>query len=388
MSWWLDITDLDEDQKEVIRLPAVGNYLIAGPPGSGKTNLLLIRAEYLIRAGQPNVVVLMFNDPLHSFVVGGGVNYDVPSSKIRKMLSWEIVLLRENGVPVDDFPEDDLPEKRKALAVKVHQLLDAVPQLQGHLKCLLVDEVQDCLDEEIEAFFRCAENVCFAGDDRQRLFNAQNVMAGLRGRAGLTTIDLTTHYRIGHEICRAADAVGKAAGLDPVENSCNYRGAMSSVKFIECTDDEAQAAQIIATLGAQLTAYPDEMLAVAAPRKADRDFLRGRMEASPLAPNLLPHRACGTDDPAQRIYVANLMEIKGLEFRAVHLGMMQHLHRLGENQKRIAYTAITRAKTSLCVYFWGKIPGYLEQAQATIEPPKPLPDLADLFPRNAKRAVE
>jgi len=119
MSWWLDITDLDEEQKNVIELPAIGNYLILGPPGSGKTNLLLIRAEDLIRTDQPNLFVLMFNEPLHDFVVRGGAHYDVPDTKIRKMLSWEIMLLRENGVPFDELPEDDLNAKRKALAEKV-----------------------------------------------------------------------------------------------------------------------------------------------------------------------------------------------------------------------------------------------------------------------------
>jgi hypothetical protein len=64
---------------------------------------------------------------------------------------------------------------------------------------------------------------------------------------------------------------------------------------------------------------------------------------------------------------------------------MQHLHKLGENQKRIAYTAITRAKTTVSIYFTGKIPGYLEEAQVAIEPPKPKPALKDLFPKKPAR---
>lgn len=384
MSWWLDISDLDDDQKDVIDLPPDGNYLILGPPGSGKTNLLLIRAEYLIRTGRPNTIVLMFNEPLHDFVLRGGVHYDVPATKIRKIMSWEIMLLRENGVPFDDLPEDELTERRKALAEKVGQLLDANPRLEKHLQCLLVDEVQDCLPEEVEVFFRCAENVCFAGDDRQRIFSPQSVLPALEDRTDVKAIRIRTHYRIGHQICRVADVIGKAAGLDGIEDNCNYKDAAAKVEFIPCADDEEQLKRIIDALTVQLTAYPDELLAVAAPRKQDRDFVRQRIEVSALAPFILPHRKSGSDDEAQRIYVAHLREIKGLEFRTIHLCLMQHLHKLGENQKRIAYTAVTRAKTTVSVYFTGKIPGYLEQAQVAIEPPKPKPPLADLFPKKKK----
>lgn len=383
MSWWLDISDLDDDQKDVIELPATGNYLILGPPGSGKTNLLLIRAEYLIRTDQPYLFVLMFNDPLHDFVVRGGVHYDVPATKIRKMLSWQIVLLRENGVHFEEIPDVNLEVKRKALAKKVLELLDSNPRLEHHLECLLVDEVQDCLPEEVEVFFRCAKHVCFAGDNRQRIFSTQSVIPMIQSR--VKTIELHTHYRIGHEVCRAADAVGAAAGFPPILETCNYKDAESKVQFSCCATDEEQIRKIIEALTIQLTAYPDEMLCVAGPRKRDRDYLREQLEASALAPFILPHRRCGSEDPKQRIYVANVLEIKGLEFRTIHLALMQHLHRLRENQKRIAYTAITRAKTTLSIYYTKRIPGYLEQAKVAVEPPKPRPHLKDLFPKKGKK---
>lgn len=379
MSWWLDISDLDDDQKDVIDLPALGNHLILGPPGSGKTNLLLIRAEYLIRTGQPNLFVLMYNDPLHEFVVRGGDHYQVPPQKIKKMLSWEILLLRENDIPVDDFPDVDLEQKRKVLAERVLKLLDSNPDLEGHVECLLVDEVQDCLSEEVEVFFRCAKNVCFAGDNRQRIYSTKSVIDSLKQRVNV--IELHTHYRIGHEICRVADVVARSAGSPEIENTCNYKEAESKAQFFELSDDEAQVRSIIESLSVQLKAYPGELLGVAAPRKQDRDFLRERLEASELAPYILSHRKSGSDDPEQRIYIAHITEIKGLEFRTIHLALMQHLYRLGQNQKRIAYTAITRAKTTVSIYFTGRIPGYLEQARATVEPPQEKPALSDLFPK-------
>lgn len=381
MTWWLNIADLDEDQKDVIALPPQGDYMILGPPGSGKTNLLLLRAEYLIRTDQPNVFVLMFNDPLHEFVVRGGSHYAVPTIKIRKIMSWEMSLLREHGIEVTGLPDEDLPDRRRSLARKVLHLLDANQCLEKHIECLLVDEIQDCLREEVDVFFRCAKHVCFAGDNRQRIFSADSPIDEIRPK--VKTVEITTHYRIAHIICRAADAVATAAGLPAIEDNCNYGAGEGRVEFLSCADAEEQAGQIIDRLQVQLTAYPGELLGVLAPRKADRDFLRAKIEASAVADYLLPNRESGSDDPRRRVYVAHLLEVKGLEFRAAHLGLMESLSRLGPNQKRIAYTAITRAKTSLSIYHSGTIPGYLEQARVAVQAPVPKPALEDLFPGKA-----
>ena len=43
-SWWKSKDELDNDQKAFIRLAPQGKHLLVGPPGSGKTNLLLLRA--------------------------------------------------------------------------------------------------------------------------------------------------------------------------------------------------------------------------------------------------------------------------------------------------------------------------------------------------------
>ncbi len=45
-TWWVAEGDLDDDQKKIAALPAKRSHLITGPPGCGKTNLLLLRAKY------------------------------------------------------------------------------------------------------------------------------------------------------------------------------------------------------------------------------------------------------------------------------------------------------------------------------------------------------
>ena len=94
---------------------------------------------------------------------------------------------------------------------------------KGHIQCLLVDEIQDCIPEEIEVLCRCATNVCLAGDKGQRIFSPHSIIDDLEKR--MKVIRLKTHYRIGHEMSRVADIVGKAAGLPPIEDNCNYRDA-------------------------------------------------------------------------------------------------------------------------------------------------------------------
>ncbi len=66
-TWWVNQKKLDPDQLEIIGLGLNGSYLIQGPPGSGKSNLLLLRANYLIKKGRTNVIVLVFTKSLEQF---------------------------------------------------------------------------------------------------------------------------------------------------------------------------------------------------------------------------------------------------------------------------------------------------------------------------------
>jgi superfamily I DNA and RNA helicase len=64
-----------------------------------------------------------------------------------------------------------------------------------------------------------------------------------------------------------------------------------------------------------------------------------------------------------RVVASTIHSAKGLEFRAVHFGACESIGSTGRNnQKRLAFTAVTRAKTSLCFYWSGSVPPYLTDA--------------------------
>src|SRR4030042_3177433 len=82
-TWWVNESDLDDDQKRVIALGPDGRHLITGPPGSGKTNMLILRANYLSASGRPNLLILVFTRTLREFLVSGASRYSFPRDKVQ-----------------------------------------------------------------------------------------------------------------------------------------------------------------------------------------------------------------------------------------------------------------------------------------------------------------
>jgi len=132
----------------------------------------------------------------------------------------------------------------------------------------------------------------------------------------------------------------------------------------------------------QLRAYPDELLGVISPSRAATLHLWERIMDTDLAPLALlqvsgDHAPFGTDT---RICVATIHAAKGLEFRALHVAECNDLINRSY-ERNMAYTAITRAKTSLTLYASAPLPGYLEKALTALEPIRDLPSLNAVFGR-------
>src|SRR5579862_2253125 len=99
--WWVQKLQLDPHQMELIeRLPLRERFLILGPPGSGKTNVLLRRAQFVRGQNMPNLLVLTFTRPLTEFVKTGCFDAQgreiFPESCVTTLETWQRTLYKQH----------------------------------------------------------------------------------------------------------------------------------------------------------------------------------------------------------------------------------------------------------------------------------------------------
>lgn len=377
--WWIDPTELDDQQRRALNLAEDESHLVTGPPGSGKTNLLVLRATQLLRGGTPNIKLLVFNRTLEEFIVNNPTPYALPRDNIKTFRRWEMEVINQlGGTPSKSTSFD---ESRSENCGILKSLCDSQKIRQLH-DLVLLDEVQDYLEEEIELIFRLAKTVFAAGDDRQSIYNNKTPFPLIQGRCKVHK--LSFHYRNGRRICELADKIGTTwTDYVPLcdHSQYNEKNNPSKVTPVRCKDIHEQGKQIINSLRTQLTAFPGEMLGVMCPLRDDLQAVRAAFVGSDLESQLVYQNS---DDgyvafsPATRICLCTLHGAKGLEFRAAHLAGSEGLLKFRERQRKMAYTAVTRAKTSLSIYDSGKLPSYVEGALAAIAP-RTKPKLDDLF---------
>jgi superfamily I DNA/RNA helicase len=354
--------------------------LILGPPGSGKTNLLLLRAAYLHQKGLKNLVVLAFGRVLKEFLASGSDHYPFASDKIQTYVKWGVTLLQENGVKLDEPNFDAL---RASLLQKLSALAD-LEKPENKFDCILLDEAQDYSPAEINVISRFTTRLFAVGDRKQRILSEEDgALDELQGQ-GVTVSALSAHYRNGMYVCRVADGIQNLIDQpDGLEATSNYdeEDFPSTVSVSAGLNIEEQVAQAVELIKDQLDAYPDEFIGVLCPRKKELGLIADYIMNSSISDLVQVQK---DDDYAaiqedRRVIVASIHGAKGLEFRAAHLLGMNFVKNFGPFQKKMSYTAVTRCKTSLSVYHDDPLPGYFEKGVQACSAPPAEPSLDDLF---------
>ncbi len=382
-AWWIGESDLDDDQKEVISLSSEGNHLVLGPPGSGKTNILLLRANYLTLSDKPNIAIIVFTRTLSRFIASGGREYSFPSDKIMTSSAWQRDVLYQYGVNFT-IPKD-FKEQRKYLCQELGALVDR-RNLSNLYDAILLDEAQDYNPEEIALFKRLSKQLFAVADSRQQIYDEEEnsdkpPLAAIRGAVDAVHA-LRYHYRNGHEICKLADRIAKdSEDYEPLFPTSNYKESQnpSKVSLFRGTLD-AQCNEIATALRNQLRVFKNELLAVLCPRREDLNEVWERLQLE----TDLQQRLCKIDEdkdpfnPSRPICVSTIHGAKGLEVRAMHLASAENVKRV-RYQRNVVFTAVTRAQTSAAIYHDGDLKGWFESAVEGMHPPKGPPSFNALF---------
>jgi superfamily I DNA/RNA helicase len=379
-SWWKSLSELDDDQRKVIALGDDADYLIVGPPGCGKTNLLLLRASYLYAKGVTNIKVLAFGRILKEFISSGTGHYPFAADKVQTFVRWAYEMLGANGIHVDDSGDFD------AVRAGLFKGLAQVAQqgaAENVFDVILLDEAQDYSAEEAALLHEFGARIFAVGDENQRITEKTGALQRLE-ELGASRTNLRHHYRNGIKICKVADGIKNllddAKGM---EATSNYDEAAfpSTVEVLGGLSLAEQIKEAIPRIKTQLQAYPGEMIGVLCPRTVELTEAVDLLGQSEIADDVQVQRAGAYDAiaPDRPVIVTTVQGAKGLEFRAVHMLAAEKLKNY-KTQKNLTYTAVTRAKTTLVVYHDDGLAGYFEKGLKACEIAKSVePNLKDLF---------
>lgn len=373
---------LDLKQEQLVRTLGDGHRVIHGAAGSGKTMILLARAQQLMTQARPDRPVLMLcysrmlADRLHAVLRARGVDERV---QVRTFHAWCEDLVRSCALTV--------PADRRAvdyfdlLPRTVERAMTEGSVPAGLYTALLVDEAHHFEDMWLRMVARMvdpvSQHLLIAYDDAQsrhqkarRLFSFASVGIEARGR----THWLRTNYRNTTEILavsmRLAQALlslpevtpggadgGSEDGMQRVTPaSAGRRGAMP--QLIEAPDAEAEATLIadrLARAHADGRALQDLVVLCRA------KFLMPSIEAA-LARHGLPVQSMGQrgfqriDWHASSIKLLTLNGAKGLEFPVVVVAGLQAMPVRSEafdEELRLLYVAMTRATDELLLFTHG-----------------------------------
>lgn len=380
-NWWTKPEQMDEDQKRFVRLDADGKHLLVGPPGSGKTNLVVLRARFIYGSGLKNVLVLTFTRSLQDFIrTGVSEKKYLEPEQIQTFKYWALTHIASYAPELlaSYNRSGSFDEQRQQI---IEMLKVANQRLGGRnvYDAVLVDEVQDLDIEEVKALMQVSDRITVSGDTKQSIYESGQTIPMLEA-LGFAKTELRFHYRIGSAIADVADkALQPEKTSDLLRANCNYREdeLQSRAELLEFVDRQAQFDAMLKTIERQLRSYPGEGIGIIVPRTFLVEELRAMFDKTPLANSIAYHGDDSVDHSFQSgkfVHVIVLKSAKGTEFRAVHLFGLEEL-KYPQNRRELLFTAVTRAKTALTGYHTGRILGSVSTAFAKMQAPPPLADL-------------
>lgn len=391
---------MDLQQEQIARTLGEGHRVIHGAAGSGKTMILIYRAQYLAAAAKPGqpVLVLCFNRSLADRIADQlrqrGVDERV---QVRTFHSWCADMVASYQLQVPPVPAEAGRDAKYVLLVQtVERALATGFVPAGQYTALLVDEAHDFEDAWLRLAVRLVDpqtnRLLVLYDDAQSIYQRQRrkfslASVGIEAR-GRTSI-LRMNYRNTAEVLAlamscaqgvlegAAGAVGGAGGMRDdneiplvLPASAGRRGPLPVL--VQARDGREEAALVAERIErAQAEGRPLHDIAVLC---RTRHLMRpiqaalARRRIAVQAMNAQDFRHFAWHQPSVKLLTMH--SAKGLEFPLVFVAGLQALPMRGqppEEEARLLYVAMTRATHELVLSAQGSSPVVERVRQALAE---------------------
>lgn len=192
--------DLSKEQDLIYNLDLDGNYLVSGPPGTGKSVMALYRAQVL-SFDDREPAVLMFSKVLQQYTERAATEVDI-AGYVTTFHKWFWGFWRQH---FRTNPPTVAGDSYQADWAQIAQLFMTKPPRLGSLADLVVDEGQDLS----LGFFRIARfvatNITVFADENQQLFENNTTLREIEAAIGSRQhLMLRRNYRNTAEIAAVA----------------------------------------------------------------------------------------------------------------------------------------------------------------------------------------
>lgn len=335
--------DLSKEQDLIYNLDLDGNYLVSGPPGTGKSVMALYRAQVLTFDDR-EPAVLMYSKVLQQYTEQAADEVEV-AGYVTTFHKWFWNFWRTHyRTSPPTMPGDSYSYDWSEIAMR---FVTEPPEL-GNLADLIVDEGQDLP----LAFFRIARfvatNATVFADENQRLFDHHTTLTEIERAIGAREhLVLRRNYRNTAEIAAVAATYycGAPTGIpDPPDR----RGDKPTLRRYATVEDLAEYVARYVTARTNLTigvACPNHTIQ----RRLYRELEKRKLPV-PVQQYISGNRAHSTlDFESAAVTLVHYRSLKGLEFDTLFVPELQQATQdaTSASTRMMFYVVTSRARDEL-----------------------------------------
>lgn len=356
-----DVTELKNEQPEILRYPISKDLLVSGPAGSGKTILAIYRCKAY---GDQQGELLTYANILKNYLTRHlAANSDTEISSLRTKGIFEYVK-EVSGITVEN----------KDFIDSANRAADWAMNNPKKIEFIIADETQDFHFGHLGFTSNYAERLTFFADDAQTLYNHGHSTTEIIGKMRLEhkrkieRKEITGNYRNQPPVAEFANPFYKNREKEQLP-SATLDGEREEVRTFIAENESNIKSKFIEQVQAYVDSMPDETPKVGIlvqdyhiMEKVKNIFFSEQFPVE-CASNGIMQNNQNIFSEADPILMT-MVSAKGLEFDYVVIPFFDYEKlkaKRPNNYEQIIFTAITRARRSVAIFAMYDQKAFLEK---------------------------